>query len=225
MQSLPASVGQEGTAQREHACPRTLRALHPHFEAPRSPLDATAAHSAQAETPLRTQTARRGDKPTNHQTTALISMRHLLNSPPVQRKASRPALLLTAPPAPKQWWNSRPPVQSVVEPLRPTPIRRTRDCSSGAAAEQKWTAKVRHPRKIPLFQHRDYPDFCPCAESAAAALQKIAPAPHLMPLGMAPCSIAQYDLTGHTDNTPTSPKNLPISSHSGEIAAWRWKTG
>ena len=153
MQWLPASVGQEGRAQREHTCPRTLRALHPHFEAPRSPLDATAAQAAQAETPQKTQTARREDKPTNHQTTALISMRHLLNSPPVQRQASRPALLLTAPPAPppapKQWWNSRPPAQSVVETLHPTPIRRTRDCSSDAAAGQQWTAKIRYPRKIP----------------------------------------------------------------------------
>ena len=139
MQSLPAGVGQEGIAQREHTCRRTPRVLHPHFEAPRSPLDATAAQAAQAETSQRTQTARREDKPTNHQTTALISMRHLRHSPPVQRQASRPALLLTAPPAPKQWWNSRQPVQSVVEPLHPTPIRRTRDCSSGAAAEQKWT--------------------------------------------------------------------------------------
>ena len=171
MQSLPAGVGQEGTAQREHTCPRTPRALHPHFEAPRSPLDATAAQAAQAET--RTQKARREDKPTNQQTTDLFSMRHLLNSPPVQRQASHPALLLTAPPAPKQWWNSRPPVQSVLEPLHPIPIRRTRDCSSGAAAEQKWTAKIRHPRKTPPFQHRDDPNFCPCAEGAAGALQKL----------------------------------------------------
>ena len=146
-------------------------------------------------------------------------MRHLLNSPPVQRQASRPALLLRAPPAPKQWWNSRPPVQSVVEPLHPTPIRRTRDCSSGAAAGQQWTAKIRYPRKIPPFQHRDYPDFCPCAEGAAGALQKNAPAPHLMSLGMAPCSIAQYDLAGHTDSTPTSPRNLPIPSHAGAPGA------
>ena len=149
MQWLPASVGQEGTAQREHTCPRTLRALHPHFEAPRSLLDAIAAQAAQAETPQRTQTARREDKTTNQQTTDFA------NSPPAQRQASRPALLLTAPMAPppaiKQWWNSRPPVRSVVEPLHPTPIRRTQDCSSkpGAAAEQKWTAKIRYPRKIP----------------------------------------------------------------------------
>ena len=126
----------------------TSSALHPHFEAPRSPLDATAAHAAQAETPQRTQMALREDRTTNQQTT------DLLNSPPVQRQASRPALLLTAPPAPppapKQWWNSRPPAQSVVEPLHPTPIRRTRDCSSkpGAATEQKWTAKIRYPRKM-----------------------------------------------------------------------------
>ena len=46
-------------------------------------------------------------------------------------------------------------------------------------------------------------------------LQKIAPAPHLMPLGMAPYSFAQYDLAGHTDSTPTSPRNVPISSHAG----------
>ena len=219
MQSLPAGVGQEGIAQREHTCPRTPRALHPHFEAPRSPLDATAAHPAQAETSERTQTARRGDKPTNHQTTALISMRHLRHSPPVQRQASRPALLLTAPPAPKQWWNSRPPVQSVVEPLHPTPIRRTRDYSSGAVAEQTWIAKIRHPRKIPPFQHHDDPGCCPCAEGAAGALQKNAPSPHLMPLGMAPCSFAQYDLAGHNDSTPTSPRNLPISSHAGAPGA------
>ena len=51
----------------------TLRALHPHFQAPRSPLDATAAHAAQAETPQSTQTARREDKPTNQQTTDLFS--------------------------------------------------------------------------------------------------------------------------------------------------------
>ena len=117
--------------------------------------DATAAQAAQAETSERTQTARREDKPTNHETTALISMRHLRHSPPVQRQASRPALLLTAPPAPKQWRNSRPPVQSVVEPLRPTPIRRTRDCSSGAAAGQQWTAKktvYRLPIRLPTSQ-------------------------------------------------------------------------
>ena len=109
---------------------------------------------------------------------------------------------------------------------------RDRDCSSGAAAEQKWTAKIRHPRKIPPFQHRDDPDFCPCAEGAAGALQKIAPARHLMPLGMAPFSCAQYDLGGHTDGAPTSPRNLPISSHAGGSlslagakSAWRWKTG
>ena len=84
-------------------------------------------------------------------------MRYSLNSSPVQRQASRPALLVTAPsappPAPKQWWNSRPPAQSVVEPLHPTLIRRTRDCSSnpGAAAEQKWTAKIRHPRYAAHF--------------------------------------------------------------------------
>ena len=71
-----------------------------HFEAPRSPLDATAAQAAQAETPQETQNARREDKPTNQQTTDLISMRQLQNSPPVQRQASRSALLLTAPPAP-----------------------------------------------------------------------------------------------------------------------------
>ena len=175
---LPASVGREGTAQRQHTCPRTLRALHPHFEAPRSPLDATAAHTAQAETPQRTQKARREDKPTNQQTTDLFSMRHVLNSSPVQRHVSRPALLLTAPPAPppapKPWWNSRPPVQlqSVVEPLHPTSIRRTRDCSSGAAAEQKWTAKIHYHRKIPPLQHHDDPGCCPCAEGAADALQK-----------------------------------------------------
>ena len=155
MQSLPAGVGQEGIAQREHTCPRTPRALHPHFEAPRSPLDATAAQAAQAETPQRTQKARREEKPTNQQTTDSFSMRHLLNSPPVQRQASHPALLLTTspapPPAPKQWWNSRPPAQSVVEPLHPTLIRRTRDCCSkpGAAAEQKWTAKISYPLKFP----------------------------------------------------------------------------
>ena len=155
---------------REHTCPRTPRALHPHFEAPPSPLDATAAQTAQAETPQKAQTARPEDKTTNQQATDFMT------SPQVQRQASRPALLLTAPPvpppAPKQWWNSRPPAQSVVEPLHPTPIRRTRDCSSDAAAWQKWTAKIRYPRKIPLFQHRDYPDFCPCAEGAAGALQK-----------------------------------------------------
>ena len=154
-----------------------------------------------------------------------------MNSPSVQRQASRPSLLLTAPPAPlpapKQWWNSRPPAQSVVEPLHPTPIRRTRDCSSkpGAAAEQKWTAKIRYPRKTPPFQHHDDPGCCPCAEGAAGALKKNAPAPHLMPLRMAPCSCAEYDLAGHTDDTLTSPKNLPISSHAGGKAAWRWKTG
>ena len=82
MQWLPASVGQEGTAQREHTCPQTLRALHPHFEAPRSPLDATAAQAAQAE---RTQTARREDKTTNQQTTDFV------NSPPVQRQAGAAA--------------------------------------------------------------------------------------------------------------------------------------
>ena len=150
-------------------------------------------------------------------------MRHLLKSPPVQWQASRPALLLTAPPAsppaPKQWWNSRPPAQSVVEPLHPTPIRRTRDCSSGAAAEQKWTAKIRHPRKIPPFQHHDDPEFCPCAEGAAGTLQKIAPAPHLMPLGMAACSFAHNDLVGQTASTPTSPRNLPISSHASAPGA------
>ena len=176
----------------------------------------------QAETPHKTQTARREDKTTNQQTTDLISMRHLLNSAPVQRQASRPALLLTAPPAPppapKQWWNSRPPAQSVVEPLHPTPIRRTRDCSSkpGAAAEQKWTAKILYPRKIPPLQHHDDLGCFPCAEGAAGALQKNA-APHLMPLGMAPCSCAQYDLSGHTDGTPTSPRNLTISSPAGGI--------
>ena len=36
-----------------------------------------------------------------------------------------------------------------------------------------------------------------------------------MPLGMASCSFAQYDLAGHTDGTPTSPRNLPIESHAG----------
>ena len=82
------------------SCPLTLRALHPHFEAPRSPLDATAAQAAQVETPQSTQKARREDKPTNRQTTDLISVHHLLNLPPVQRQASRPALLLMAPPAP-----------------------------------------------------------------------------------------------------------------------------
>ena len=40
-----------------------------------------------------------------------------------------------------------------------------------------------------------------------------------MPLGMAPCSCAQYDLAGHTDDTPTSPRNLPISSHAGAPGA------
>ena len=155
---------------------------------------------------------------------------------PFRAMLARPALLLTAPPAPppapEQWWNSRPPVQSVVEPLHPTLIRRTRDCCSGGAVDQTWTAKIRHPRKIPPFQHHDDPGCCPCAEGAAGALQKNAPAPHLMPLGMAPCSFAQYDLAGHTDGTPTSPRNLPISSHAGGIlslagakAAWRWKTG
>ena len=171
-------LGRNSSA-RTYTCPRTPRALHSHFEAPRSPRDATAAQAAQADTPQRTQTARREDNTTNLQDTDFA------NSPPVQRQASRPALLLTAPPAPKQWWNSRPQVQSVVEPLHPTPIRRTRDCSSGAAAEQKWTAKIRHPRKIPPFQHHNDPGCCSCAEGAAGALQKNAPAPHLMPLGMA----------------------------------------
>ena len=87
-----------------------------------------------------TQTARREDKTTNQQAT------DFMNSPAMQRQASRPALLLTAPPAsplaPKQWWNSRPPAQFIVEPLHPTPIRRTRDCSQkpGADAEQTWAA-------------------------------------------------------------------------------------
>ena len=193
--------------------------------APRYPFDATAAQGAQAETPQKTEKARREDKPTNQQTTDLFTMRHSLNSPPVQRQASRPVLLLTAPPAPKQWWNSRPPAQSVGEPLHPTPIRRTRDCSSGAASEQKWTAKIRHPRKIPPFQHHDDPGCCLCAEGAAGALQKNAPAPHLVPLGMAQCKFTHYDLAGHTNSTPTSPRNLPISSQSCEKAAWRWKTG
>ena len=193
----------------------------PHFEAPRPPLDATAAHVAQAETSQRIQTARREDKTTAQQTTDFV------NSPLVQRQASRPALMLTAPPAPKQGWNSRPPAQSVVEPLHPTPIRRTRDFSSkpGDAAEQKWTAKIRYPRKIPSLQHHDDPGCCPCAEGAVGALQKNAPAPHLMPLGMAPCPCARYDLAGHTDDTPTSPRNLPISSHADAKAAWRWNTG
>ena len=162
--------------------------------------------------------ARREDTPTNQQTTDLFSMRHLPNSPPVQRQASRPAQLLTAPPAPKQWCNSRPPAQSVAEPLHPTPTRRTRDYPFGAAAEQTWTAKILYPRKIPPFHHQDNPGCCPCAEGASGALQKNAPAPHLMPLGMAPCSFAQYVLAGHTDRT-LSPRNLPISSHAGAPAA------
>ena len=112
------------------------------------------------------------------------------------------------------------PVRSVrrsMAPLHPTLIQRTRDCCSkpGAAAGQKWTAKIRYPRKIPPFQHHDDPGCCPCAEGAAGALQKNAPAPHVMSLGMAPYSFAQYDLAGNTDSTPTSPRN-----HTAFAPAW-----
>ena len=215
----PRALARKAQLRGEYTCPRTPRALHPHFEAPRSPLDATTAQAAQAETPQRTQTARREDKTTSQQTT------DLLNSPPVQRQASRLALLLTAPPAPppapKQWWNSRPPAQSVVEPLHPIPTQRTRDCPAkpGAAAEHKWTSKIRYPRKIPPFQHHDDPGCCPCAEGAAVALQKIAPAPHLMPLGKAPYSCAQYDLAGHTDGTDFEPTGVTFDLVPVAIAA------
>ena len=200
MQWLPASVGQEGTAQREHTCPRAPRALHPHFEAPRSPLDATVAQAAQAETTQRTQTARREDKTTNQQTM------DLLNSPPVQRQASSPALLLTAPPAP-------PPGSGGTRVHLHSPLwsRSTRPRSGGSGIVLRSLVLLLSrsgPRRSatlarsPPLQHHDDPGCFPCAEGAPGALQKIAPAPHLMPLGMAPCSCAQYDLAGHIDGPP-----------------------
>ena len=232
---LPASVGREGTAQRQHTCPRTLRALHPHFEAPRSPLDATAAQPAQAETPQRTSKARREDNPTNQQITDLFSIRQSLNSPPVQRQASRPTLLLTAPPG------TRVPLHS------PLWSRSTRPRLGGPGIVLLVLLLSRSgPRRSatlgrsPPFQHHDDPGCCPCAEGAAGALQKNAPASHLMPLGMAPgsfaqydlaghtdgtptspisCSCGQYDLTGHIDGTPTSPRNLRTLSHAGAPGA------
>ena len=121
----------------------------------------------------------------------------------MQRQASRPDGNAGA----TTGATARPPAQSVVEPLHPTPIRKTRDCSLNPddAAEQKWTANIRYPRKIPPLQHHDDPGCCPCAEGGAGARQKNAPAPRLMPLGMAPCSCAKYDLAGHTDGTPATP--------------------
>ena len=46
------------------------------LEASRSPLDATAAQAAQAETPQRTETAQREDTTTNQWTTDVFSSRH-----------------------------------------------------------------------------------------------------------------------------------------------------